>query len=139
MPNEKPLPKLNGDNTPFWEGCRLHELRFQQCKDCGHVRWPPSALCPQCHSTEISWLISKGIGSVYTFAVYHAACPPGFAADVPYTVAVVALDEGPHILTNIVGCRPEEVRCDMPVEVHWEDIDERITLPKFKPFACGQA
>ena len=133
MPYDKPLPKLNTDNRLFWEGCRKHELRFQRCNDCGHVRWPPSVLCPQCHATEINWLISKGIGRVYTFAVYHTAFHSGFTADLPYTVAVVVLDEGPHLLTNIVGCRPDEVRCDMPVEVIWEDVDERITLPKFRP------
>ena len=132
MAYDKPLPKLNPDNRPFWEGCRKHELRFQQCNHCGHVRWPPSHLCPQCHGTEINWLISKGIGRVYTFAVYHTAFHPGFAADLPYIVAVVALDEGPHLLTNIVDCPPERVKCDMPVEVVWEDVDEEITLPKFK-------
>jgi uncharacterized OB-fold protein len=135
MPYDKPLPKLNTDNRPFWEGCRKHELRFQRCSDCGHVRWPPSVLCPQCHSTGINWLISKGIGRVYTFAVYHTAFHSGFATDLPYTVAVVALDEGPHLLTNIVDCRPDEVECDMPVEVIWEDVDERITLPKFRPLS----
>jgi uncharacterized OB-fold protein len=133
MTYDKPLPKLNTDNRPFWEGCRRHELRFQRCNDCGRVRWPPSVLCPQCHSTEINWLTSKGIGRVYTFAVYHTAFHPGFAADLPYTVAVVTLDEGPHLLTNIIACRPEEVTCGMPVEVIWEDIDEGIALPKFRP------
>lgn len=133
MPYEKPLPKLNGDNTSFWEGCRQHELRFQQCAACGHVRWPPALLCPRCHCTETNWLISAGIGRVYTYAVYHIAYHPGFAAELPYTVAVVALDEGPRLLTNIVHCRPEEVTCDMQVKVFWEDIDESITLPKFRP------
>ncbi|HPJ07961.1 MAG TPA: OB-fold domain-containing protein [Deltaproteobacteria bacterium] len=134
MPYDKPLPKINPDNRPFWEGCRGHELRFQKCSDCGHVRWPPSPLCPCCHSTGITWLVSRGMGRVYTFAVYHTAYHPGFAADLPYTVAVVALDEGPHLLTTIVGCKPDEVRCDMPVEVLWEDVDETISLPRFKPF-----
>lgn len=139
MPYNKPLPKLNTDNRPFWEGCRNHELRFQRCNDCGHTRWPPSDLCPQCHSTEFNWLISKGIGRVYTFAVYHTAFHRGFEADLPYTVAVVALDEGPHLLTNIIDCRPDKVRCDMPVGVIWEDVDERITLPKFRPLSFDQA
>lgn len=138
MPYEKPLPRLNGDNTPFWEGCREHKLRFQQCSDCGYVRWPPSVLCPQCHSTAINWVTSKGIGKIYTFAVYHTAYHPGFAVDVPYTVAVVALDEGPRLLTNIVGCRPDEVRCDMPVEVFFEKIDAKITLPKFRPLSLDR-
>jgi uncharacterized OB-fold protein len=84
----------------------------------------------------MNWLISKGIGRVYTFAVYHTAFHPGFVAELPYTVAVVALDEGPQLLTNIVDCRPEGVKCDMPVEVIWEEIDKRITLPKFKPISC---
>lgn len=139
MSYDKPLPKINPDNQPFWEGCRRHELRFQQCSHCGHVRWPPADLCPQCHATEINWLTSRGTGRVYTFAVYHTAFHPGFTADLPYTVAVVALDEGPHLLTNIVGCRPGEVKCDMPVAVVWEDIDEKTTLPKFKPASGKQA
>jgi len=133
MPYDKPLPKINSDNRPFWEGCRKQELRFQKCKDCDHVRWPPSDLCPLCHSTEINWSVSKGIGKVFTFAIYHTAYHPGFASDLPYTVAVVALDEGPHLLTSIVECPPNEVKCDMLVKVVWEEINEKITLPKFMP------
>jgi hypothetical protein len=78
-------------------------------------------------------LISKGTGRIYTFAVYHTAYHPGFAPKLPYTAAVVVLDEGPRILTNIVDCPPGEVKCDMPVGVVWVDIDDTITLPKFKP------
>jgi uncharacterized OB-fold protein len=78
-------------------------------------------------------VVSSGIGSVYTFAVYHAPIHPEFSADLPYVVAVVELDEGPHLLTNIVGCQPEEVACDMPVQVTWEDVTEEISLPKFRP------
>ncbi len=133
MPYEKPLPRVNSDNRPFWEGCREHELRFQQCKDCHHVRWPPSVLCPQCHGTEINWLTARGTGRVYTFTVYHQAFHPGFANELPYTVAVVAMDEGPHLLTNIVDCPPDKVECDMPVEVTWKDVNEEISLPKFRP------
>ena len=133
MPYDKPLPRLNADNRPFWEGCRKHELRFQQCGNCCHVQWPPSSLCPRCHSTDVRWLISKGTGRIFTFAVYHTAYHPGFAPDLPYTTAVVVLDEGPRLLTNIVDCPPGEVKCDMPVEVVWVDIDDAITLPKFKP------
>ena len=133
MSYDKPLPSINSDNKPFWEGCRLHELRFQQCADCGHVRWPPAIICPECHSTETAWLFSRGIGKVYTFVIYHAPFHPAFVADLPYVVAVVELDEGPHLLTNIVGCRPEDVTCDMPVQVTWDDVTDEVTLPKFKP------
>jgi uncharacterized OB-fold protein len=132
-PYSKPLPKLNGDNRPFWEGCKQHELRFQQCTACGLVRWPPAFLCPQCHSPQATWQVSSGLGKVHTFAVYHAAFHPAFTADLPYVVAVVALDDGPHLLTNLIECRPEEVKCDLRVQVTWEDVTEEITLPKFMP------
>lgn len=135
MPYDKPLPKINADNQAFWAGCRQRELRFQQCDDCGHVRWPPAILCPQCHSTRTGWLTSGGVGKIYTFAVYHSVFHPGFADEVPYTVAVVTLVEGPRLLTNIVDCPPDQVRCDLPVEVCWEEIDDTITLPKFRPQA----
>ena len=138
MSYAKPLPRLNSDNRPFWEGCTQHELRFQQCADCDHVRWPPSDLCPRCHCREVRWVNSKGIGRVYTFAVYHTAYHPGFAADLPYVVAVVALDEGPHLLTNLVDCRPDEVRCDQPVAVVWEEVTESVTLPKFRLLSPDQ-
>jgi uncharacterized OB-fold protein len=133
MSYDKPLPCINSDNKPFWEGCRLHELRFQQCADCGHVRWPPAIICPECHSSETAWLVSKGIGKVYTFVVYHEPFHPAFVSDLPYVVAIVALDEGPHLLTNIIDCNPEDVACDMPVMVIWEDVTDEVTLPKFKP------
>lgn len=133
MAYEKPLPKPNADTKPFWDGCREHQLRFQKCRDCGHVRWPASIICPMCYSCDTEWIVSSGKGKVYTFVVYYQAYHPAFEADLPYVVAVVELEEGPHMLTNIVGCSPDEVSCDMPVEVTWQDITEDFGLPKFKP------
>lgn len=133
MTTEKPLPQVNPDNRPFWDGCRKHELRFQKCVECGHVRWPPSMICPECHVCRYEWIIACGKGVVYTFAVYHRAFHPAFENELPYITAIVKLVEGPHLLTNIVGCNPEHVRCDMPVEVVWEDVTDEYSLPKFKP------
>ena len=134
MSYKKPLPKPNADTAHFWDGCREHELRFQKCAKCGHVRWPASFLCPTCHSQETLWMTAKGRGKIYSYVIYHRAYHPGFEKDVPYAVALVELDEGPRMLTNIIGCRPEEVQCDMPVEIEWEDIEENISLPKFSPY-----
>jgi uncharacterized OB-fold protein len=130
---DKPLPNVNEDNKEFWGGCKAHELRFQKCKACFHIRWPASMICPMCYSRDTQWVVASGKGKVYTFAVYHVAYHRGFKHDLPYVVADVELDEGPHILTNIVGCHPDEVRCDMPVAVTWEDITEEFSLPKFRP------
>ena len=129
----KPLPEINGDNQEFWIGCKEHKLKFQKCKACGHVRWPPSMICPMCYSQEIQWIVARGKGKVYSFVVYHVAYHPGFENEVPYVVADVELEEGPRLLTNIVDCPHNEVKCDMPVEVTWEDITEEFSLPKFKP------
>ena len=131
----KPLPNVNEDTREFWTGCKAHELRFQKCKDCGHIRWPASMICPVCHSRDTQWIIASGRGKVYTFVVYHVAYHRGFEDDLPYVVADVELEEGPRLLTNIVGCRPDEVKCDMPVEVTWERITEEFSLPKFRPIS----
>ncbi len=133
MENLKPLPKVNADTRQFWDGCKSHELRFQKCKDCGHIRWPASIICPLCHSDNTKWIVASGKGKVFTFVVYHEAYHPAFEADLPYVVAIVELEEGPHFLTNIVGCNPGEVRCEMPVQVIWEDVTAEFSLPKFKP------
>jgi uncharacterized OB-fold protein len=129
----KPLPQPNPDTKPFWDGCSRHELRFQKCISCGHIRWPASIICPTCYSREVEWIRASGKGTVYTYSVYHQAFHPSFKKDIPYVTAIIALEEGPHFLSNIVGCNPDEVYCDMPVVVTWQDIDKAFSLPKFKP------
>ncbi|HOO89604.1 MAG TPA: Zn-ribbon domain-containing OB-fold protein [Syntrophales bacterium] len=135
MAYKKPLPKINADTREFWKGCEEHLLRLQKCTECGTVRWPPSFICPRCHSQTTEWITSTGRGLIYTFTVNHVAFDEAFQEDLPYVVAVVALEEGPHLLTNIVGCDPGVVRCDMPVEVVWDDVTDEISLPKFRPIS----
>jgi hypothetical protein len=129
----KPIPKVNEDSRPFWEGCKAHELRFQKCNKCGHVRWPPAIICPECHAEDTVRITAAGHGRVYTYVVYHLAYHPGFDGDLPYVVAIVELPEGPRIFTNIIGCSTDEVYCDMAVEVVWDDVTVELTLPKFRP------
>jgi uncharacterized OB-fold protein len=133
MDYNKPLPKINPDNSPFWNGCREHQLRFQKCKDCGFIRWPAAIICPECYSHDSEWIVVSGKGKIYSFVVYHIAYHSGFKDDLPYVVAIVKLKEGPHIYTNITKCNPAEVKCDMPVEVVWDDVTKEVSLPKFQP------
>ena len=130
---EKPLPNINGDNREFWVGCNHHQLRFQKCENCGHVRWPASIICPVCHSQKANWIRSEGKGKIYTFIVYRIAYHPAFTKDIPYVVAVVELNEGPHLLTNIVDCPVDGVKCGMSVKVTWKDVNEKVCLPLFRP------
>jgi len=131
MDEQKPLPVPNADTGTFWEGCRNHQLKFQKCGQCGLVRWPPSVICPECHALDHIWILSGGKGKVFTYAVYHQAFHPAFQNDLPYMVAVIHLEEGPHMLSNLVGCDHHRVTCGMPVEVVWEDRPEGFSIPKF--------
>jgi uncharacterized protein len=133
MGYDKPVPRVNSDNRAFWEGCARHELTFQRCVSCGSVLWPPSTICPECHGGEMELFLSKGRGTIYSYAVYHTAYHPGFVNELPYVVAIVELHEGPHLLTNIVGCKPEEVTCGLEVDVAWDDVTPDISLPRFRP------
>jgi len=132
---EKPLPRPNEDTKPFWEYCKKHELRMQKCVQCGHIRFPPGIVCPRCHSTEADWAKLSGRGKVYTFNVVHYLYHAGFADEIPYVSAVIDLEEGPSLLSNIIECKTEDVKIDMPVEVAFEDVTDEITLYKFKPLA----
>jgi uncharacterized OB-fold protein len=129
----RPLPKPAPESRPFWESCRKHELRLQRCGRCNAYRFPPGVLCPECWSTDCEWVRVSGRGKVYSFVVYHRAYHPAFATELPYLVAVVELDEGPRLTTNIVGCNPGAVHCGMAVDVVFEDVTPATALPQFRP------
>jgi uncharacterized OB-fold protein len=130
---KKPLPRLDEENRPFWEACARHELYVQKCKSCGTLRYYTRALCPACLSDKTEWVKSGGRGKVYTFTVTYQNQSAGFRENLPYIMAYVELDEGVRMLTNIVGCKPEEVKIGMPVEVTFEDATPEISVPLFKP------
>ena len=133
MDYNKPLPRPNPDNQTFWEATKNHQLKFQKCQQCGNVRWPAALICPECHSDKADWIQASGKGKVYTYAIYHQAFHPGFENDVPYVTASIELEEGPRFLSNVVNCEPDEVCCEMPVKVVWEDVSPEFSLPKFEP------
>ena len=129
----KPLPVINGETQPFWQYCKKHELRMQKCKQCGHIRYPISIVCPQCSSIEAEWVLLGGNGTIYSFAIYRVAYHPAFKDDVPYVVAIIQLAEGPRMESNIIGCKVEDVKVEMPVTVYFDDVTDQIALPKFRP------
>jgi uncharacterized protein len=130
---EKPLPALSSLNQPYWEGLKRRELRMQQCGACGRFWFPPSPLCPQCWSRNFTWTLLSGRGKVNSWVVFHQAYFKAYEHDLPYNVAEVELDEGPRILTNLVGIANDAIRAGMPVEVVFEDVTGEITLAKFQP------
>lgn len=129
----KPLPRPTALSRPFWEGTRQHKLLLQRCRACGTYRFTPQVLCRSCYSEEYDWVETSGRGKVWSYTVIHRAQTPAFGDDLPYIEAIIELDEGPLMLTDIVGCAPEGVRIDMPVQVDFEHATEEITLYKFRP------
>jgi len=130
---KKPVPRPAPESAPFWDAARKHHLEIQRCKACGQFWFPPSQSCPHCLAADFAWTPVAGTGKVFSFVTYHRVYHPGFAKDVPYVVALVELDEGPRLLTNIVGVPPDKVACDMPVKVVFDDFEDGVSVPKFTP------
>ena len=127
-----PAPLITAETARFWAATAEGRLELPRCDRCSNVVWYPRAICPWCHSTELTWEVLSGRGSVYSYTVTRKGS--GRWRDVaPYVLAYVELDEGPRLLTNIIGCDPSEVRIDLPVEVIFADTGEGSALPRFRP------
>lgn len=130
----KPLPSMHDEaSRTYWEGCKNGKLLLQRCLDCGVYQTFPRHLCYRCHSQKLSWVESSGRGTVYSFSVVYRPPMEEFAPDVPYVVAIVELQEGVRMMTNIVGCPPEDATVGMGVQVVFDRVTPEVALPKFKP------
>jgi uncharacterized OB-fold protein len=135
MPAPEPkrtIPIPTPETQPFWDGARAGELRLQRCDACAHVYFPPRPFCPKCAGRAVSWFTASGRATLYSYVIHHRPAP-GFTP--PYSIAVVTLEEGPRMMTNIIECpqTPEALQLDMPVEVVFKPLTEQISLPQFKP------
>lgn len=128
----KPLPVRDAENAPYYDALQAHAMRLQRCP-AGHLRSPVSPVCPQCLSAEFTWEPVSGRGTIYSFTVVHQIYDPGFKGEIPYVVAVVELEEGPRVVTNIVGCPATEVQVGMPVTIQYDDVTPAFTLARFTP------
>jgi uncharacterized OB-fold protein len=131
----KPLPRpLSTELTrPFWEAARRHELVMPRCKTCAHLFFYPRSECPHCFSTNLEWVQVSGRGRLHSYTIVQQPANPAFRDDVPYVYAVVQLEEGPRIVSNVVQCDPDTLRVDMPLEAVFDDVTPEWTLVKFKP------
>lgn len=122
------LPMPTPVSAPFWEGCAAGELRVQHCDDCEERFFPPLPACPRCLGDRLRWVASSGRGVVYSYSVVHRPQVPSLA--VPYVVAIVELEEGWRMATNVVDCPPEDVAVGLAVRVSFRRVSE-VTLPFF--------
>ena len=131
----KPLPQFTPGSEPYWDALNNHELRLQRCDVCGTFRFYPSPMChaPDCMSLDYDWAEVSGRGEVYTHTVVHRPVSEAWVDDTPYVIAMIKLDEGPVMMSNVVECEPGDVRIGLPVEVVFEDLADGVTLPYFRP------
>jgi uncharacterized OB-fold protein len=128
----KPLPVVDKQTKPFWDAAKRHELCLPRCLECGRARSELERWCPYCGSQNSKWAKMSGRGTIWSHCDFHKAYFKGFEADLPYNVAVVELEEGPKLFTNIVQAKPEEIRVGVPVEVVFDDVTAEVSLVKFK-------
>ena len=127
----RPRPAVTQDNAFFFEGAREHKLLIQRCASCGTLRHPPLPACAKCRSFEWDTVEASGRGTLYSYVVVHYPQVPSF--DYPLPIALVELEEGTRLVANLDGLAPEEVRIGMPLVAGFEDFDEELSLPVFRP------
>src|SRR5690349_11385383 len=103
------VPKEDSLTQPYWEGTRQRKLLVQHCRDCGNIWHPPTPICPQCQAKNYEWRPVSGRGVVYSYTVVHHPAHTAVADKVPYLVALVTLEEGPRVVSNILNCPIEKV------------------------------
>ena len=136
MDVDRPLPTpITPEAKPFWDGCRAEKLMLPRCEECGHVFFYPRILCPRCHSRQVGWMQASGRGTLHSFEIAHQAFQKAWKIKPPYVLAMVQLEEGPRMMSNLINVEPspKAIRCDMPVEVVFTKVSDEVTLPLFQP------
>lgn len=137
MPSDaprRPRPWPDAETAPYWAGTAASTLRLQRCTACDMHRFQPRMSCPACDAEAHDWVPVSGLGTVFSFTVVRRAPSPAFAPDIPYTIAIIALAEGPHMLSRVIGIDPDRVSIGLAVEVAFEaPLDDGLQLPVFRP------
>lgn len=131
MSAQIPQPLIDSDSRPYWEGLSRGELCIQRCDDCLRHVFYPRAICPHCFSPRLTWITATGRGTIYSYTVVHQAYG-AFADTVPFVIAIVELEEGVRMMTQIVDTSREELTISTPVSIVYHKISDEVTLPYFQ-------
>jgi uncharacterized protein len=127
------LPTPDDDTQPWWDAAREERLLVKRCGSCLRAHFYPRPFCPHCWSEDVTWEQASGAATLYTWSVVHSNDLPPFPAKVPYVAAVVDLDEGPRMMTNVVDCDPADLRVGMALRVVFRAETDAVVLPCFTP------
>ena len=128
------IPYPVPESQPYWDAAACETLAIQRCLDCTQCYFPPAPVCPHCTSRNVSWEAMSGRGTLYSFVI--TANPwPQWQMTGPFSVAVVALEEGPRLLSTVVDCEqsPAELKIDMPLTATWRAFGDGPKLLCFRP------
>jgi len=142
MELERPLPQpITPETKPFWDGLREQKLMLPKCGDCGRVFFYPRIICPHCQSRNVGWIQGSGRGKLYSFEIAYQTISRAFKVKPPYVLAMVELEEGARMLSNLIDIEPDptKIKCDMPVEIVYQKLTDEVTLPLFRPSPGGRA
>ncbi|MBA3304279.1 MAG: Zn-ribbon domain-containing OB-fold protein [Actinomycetota bacterium] len=127
------LPTPDGETQPWWDAAREGKLLIKRCGACGEAFFYPRPFCPGCWSDDVGWEEASGRAVLYTYSVVRRNDLPPFPDRVPYVAAVVDLEEGPRMMTNVVGCDPDDVAVGMALTVEFRQETDEVTVPVFRP------
>jgi uncharacterized OB-fold protein len=128
-----PVPVADDESAPFYAGAREGKLLLQRCTSCGRWRLAGRERCVDCWSEDFEWSQASGRGTLYTFGIMHQQYHPAFADVIPYNYAIVELEEGPRLVTNIIDCQSEDLLVDLPVTAVFDPVSDETTLVRFRP------
>jgi uncharacterized protein len=137
-PARSDLPTIEDESRPFWDAAREGKLFIARCGSCSRTHHYPRPFCPYCWSEDVSWEEASGRGTLYTYSTVYVNDLPPFKEQLPYVAAIVDLEEGPRLMTRLVGVDPTaaaDLTIGMPVVVDYESVSDDVTVPVFRPAA----
>ena len=136
MELERPLPQpITPETKPFWDGLREQKLMLPKCGDCSRVFFYPRIVCPHCQSRNVGWIQGSGRGKLHSFEIAYQTISRTFKVKPPYVLAMIELEEGARMLSNLIDVEPDpkKIKCDMPVEIVYQKLTDEVPLPLFRP------
>ncbi|MDT0496145.1 Zn-ribbon domain-containing OB-fold protein [Algiphilus sp. W345] len=135
---DKPLPVIDPESAPYWTALRDGRLLLRHCRDCGRHHHYPRELCPHCGSDSLDWEAARGTGTIYSYTIARRPAGPAFKPDTPYVVAIIELDEGARLMSNLVTSDVEAVRIGQRVDLYTDAVTPEVTLPRFRIQGAGR-
>lgn len=126
------LPQPQPGTKPFWDGCKRHVLLLQKCDQCGMYQFYPRSICTRCSASSLDWVEASGRGTVLTWTIVRHSVSEAYADDIPYVIALIKLQEGPTMMSQLIECDQESVQSGMRVQVSFQDWTDDISMPMFR-------